>query len=195
MNTTTLEASTPWMVERAARAPAIVIVRAKCPLSASSRATGATSSGTRSAMSGSTSRSSSMVVAWWRMWQSSPIAMPWAQRPKMSTGPWASSAAAKAGAIRSASSRWRAMEASEATPSQKASPGPSFSGLQERLPVSSSRASQTAMEGEMIPVMAPAAPSECAGASVISPRAAMPAATSRSAAQPSSTQAAATPLR
>ena len=70
-----------------------------------------------------------MVVAWWRMWQSSPIAIPWAQRAKASIGPSARSAAAKPGAIPSAMIRWRSIAAGEPTPSQKASPGPSLKGL------------------------------------------------------------------
>ena len=48
---------------------------------------------------------------------------------KASIGPSARSAAAKAGATASAISRWRSIAAGEPTPSQKASPGPSFIGL------------------------------------------------------------------
>ena len=80
-------------------------------------------------MAGSTWRSRSIVVAWWRMWQSSPIAMPWAQSAKASIGPSARSAAAKPGAMPSAMIRWRSIAAGVPRPSQKASPGPSFKGL------------------------------------------------------------------
>ena len=80
-------------------------------------------------MAGRASRSSSMVVAWWRMWQSSPIAIPWAHRANASIGPFARSAAAKPGAMPSASTRCRRIASGEPTPSQNASPGPSFMGL------------------------------------------------------------------
>ena len=63
------------------------------------------------------------------MWQSSPIAMPWAQRAKTSIGPSARSAAANPGATASAIVRWRRIASGEPTPSQNASPGPSLKGL------------------------------------------------------------------
>jgi hypothetical protein len=129
MNTTTLDPGVPWIPISAARAAAIVTVRAKWPLALSRRAVGSTVSGACSAMAGSVWRSSTMVVAWWRMWQSSPIAMPWAFRAKASIGPSARSAAANAGATASAIRRWRSIAAGDPTPSQKASPEPSFMGL------------------------------------------------------------------
>ena len=119
----------PWMPASAARAQAIVMVRAKWPLAASIRAVGRTLRGACSAMAGSVWRSSSIVVAWWRMWQSSPIAMPWASSAKPSIGPSARSAAAKPGATASARVRCRRIASAEPTPSQKASPGPSLIGL------------------------------------------------------------------
>ena len=63
MKTTRLDAGVPWIPASAARAAAIVTVRAKCPLAASSRAVGSTLRGARSARLGSTWRSSSIVVA------------------------------------------------------------------------------------------------------------------------------------
>ena len=129
MKTSSDDPGVPRIPASAARAAAIVTVRAKCPLACSSRAVGSTLRGARSAIAGSTWRSSSMVVAWWRMWQSSPIAMPWAHRAKTSTGPSARRAAANPGATASAMVRWRRIDSAEATPSQKASPDPSFIGL------------------------------------------------------------------
>ncbi len=63
MNTTRLDAGVPWMPASAARAAAMVTVRAKCPLAASSRAVGSTLCGARSAIAGSTWRRSTIVVA------------------------------------------------------------------------------------------------------------------------------------
>ena len=76
MKTTRLESGVPWMPASAARAEAMLTVSAKWPLTPSIRAVGRTLCGALSAIAGSTWRSRSIVVAWWRMWQSSPIAMP-----------------------------------------------------------------------------------------------------------------------
>ena len=170
MKTTRLDPAVPWMPISAARAAAMVTVRAKCPLAQRSRAVGSTVAGACSAIAGSVWRSRTIVVAWWRMWQSSPIAMPWASSAKASIGPSARSAAAKAGATASAIRRWRAIASGEPTPSQKASPEPSFIGLKPTPPPTSSRAAQQAIDGEMIPHIAPAASREWAGASRTCPR-------------------------
>ncbi len=129
------------------------------------------------------------------MWQSSPIAMPWAQRPNASIGPSARSAAAKPGATISAIVRWRRMASGEPIPSQNASPGPSFIGLYPTPPPTSSRAAQQAMDGEITPHMAPAALSEWAVARRTSPRSTRAAASSSGVAHPSRTHAPHTALR
>ena len=163
MKVTRLEPRIPSVDASAARQAAIVSVRAKWPFGDVICAVGRTDCGACSAIAGSTSRISSIVAAWCRMWQSSPIATACAHSPNTSMGPRAASAASKPGATSSANTRWRRIASALPTPSQNASPGPSQNGDHASTPLSSSRTTHTAIDGEMTPVIAPGGPERVAG--------------------------------
>ena len=119
----------------------------------------------------------------------------WAQRAKTSTGPARPQRGGEPGRERLGHDPLAGIAAggADAEPERLARPVAERAAHARRR--TSSRAAHTAIDGEMTPVIAPAAPCEWAGARRTSPRADHRPRSSRSAAQPSSTSAPCTAMR
>ncbi len=130
------------------------------------------------------SRSSRLPVAWLRMCSSSPMLTPCAASEKTSIGPSAASTRDSDGPRWSRKKRSRSIAGSPPTPNQSVSPGPSLSVENARRSDAGSSVTQTAIDGEQIPVIGPTCRCSVPDLSVTWPPDSRSRALSRSDAQP-----------